>query len=183
MTPDSEIRLENVCLNPTRIGFLKVLERMGAQVFFEIKEKTPDLMGSIHVKGKKLRGTRITHEEIPALIDEIPILMIAMAGAEGESLISGASELRVKETDRIHSMVTNLKAIGAEAEELPDGCLIRGVKEFQGAVVKSFGDHRTAMSFAIASLRSKHEIEIQDTACIATSFPGFFKEFNRLRKL
>jgi 5-enolpyruvylshikimate-3-phosphate synthase len=97
-------------------------------------------------------------------------------------LISGAEELRVKETDRIHSMVTNLKKIGASAEELPDGCIIKGVERFHGGEVQSYGDHRTAMSFAIATLAMNEELKIQDTECVATSFPNFFQEFERLKK-
>ena len=111
-----------------------------------------------------------------------PVLMVAMALAEGESLISGAEELRVKETDRIHSMVTNLKALGANIEELPDGCLIRGVERLRGGRVQSFADHRTAMSMAIATLAMDGELTIDDTDCVATSFPDFFGEFERLKR-
>ena len=108
--------------------------------------------------------------------------MVAMALAEGESIISGAEELRVKETDRIESMVTNLKAVGADIEELPDGCLIRGVEALRGGVVQSFGDHRTAMSLAIATLRMKEALNIHDIDCVSTSFPSFFQAFERLKK-
>jgi len=114
------------------------------------------------------------------LIDELPVLMVAMALAEGESLISGAAELRVKETDRIHSMVGNLKAIGASIEELPDGSLVRGVDGFHSATVQSFGDHRTAMSMGVASLATKGTILVQDTDCVATSYPSFMDHFRGL---
>ena len=180
MIPGSEVTVQDVGLNPTRTGLLKVLERMGAKIETQVTQTVPEPMGTIRVCGGKLKGTGITHEEIPSLIDELPILMVAMALAEGESLISGAAELRVKETDRIQSMVRNLKAVGASIEELPDGSLIRGVEEFHGATVESFGDHRTAMSMAVASLAAKGTIAVTDTACIATSYPAFTEHFSRL---
>lgn len=182
MTPGSSVTIEKVCLNATRTGILDVLKRMGADIKIQMTQKLPEPLGIIEVKGGPLKGTRIAKEEIPSLIDELPILMTAMAAAEGESLISGAEELRVKETDRIHSMVTNLKAVGAKIEELPDGCLIKGVGRFKGASVQSFGDHRTAMSLAIASLVMDGAVTINGTECVATSFPTFFSEFERLQK-
>jgi len=111
----------------------------------------------------------------------LPILMIAMALAEGESIISGAEELRVKETDRIHSMVVNLKAVGGEVEELPDGCWIQGVERFHPGRIQGFGDHRTAMSFAIASLAIQGDVLLDDVECVSTSFPSFFDDFKALR--
>jgi 3-phosphoshikimate 1-carboxyvinyltransferase len=155
---------------------------MGASIQTEITHTEPEPLGTIRVEGRKLKGTRISKAEIPSLIDELPILMTAMAVAEGESLISGAEELRVKETDRIHSMVTNLNALGAGLEELPDGCMIRGGAKLHAGKVNSFGDHRTAMSLAIAALTLEGEVIIEDTACVATSFPAFFDESNRLRR-
>ena len=181
MVTGSELTVEKVCLNPTRTGLLDVLKRMGASIQSTVTQQVPEPLGTLHIQGGKLRGTRITKKEIPSLIDELPILMTAMALAEGESLISGAEELRVKETDRIHSMVTGLKAIGGDIEELPDGCLIRGVERFRGGRIQSFGDHRTAMSLAMATLMMKGELFIEDTTCIATSFPTFFDEFQRLK--
>ena len=182
MIPGSEVTIQNVGLNPTRTGLLEVLKRMGARIETHVIKTVPEPMGTIHVCGAKLKGTGITHREIPSLIDELPVLMVAMALADGESLISGAAELRVKETDRIQSMVRNLKAIGASIEELPDGSLIRGVEEFHGATVESFGDHRTAMSMGVASLAAKGTITVTDTACIATSYPAFMDHFLRLLK-
>ncbi|MDP3920430.1 MAG: 3-phosphoshikimate 1-carboxyvinyltransferase [Candidatus Omnitrophota bacterium] len=178
----SELTVKDVCLNPTRTGLLNVLRRMGAHITTEITQEAPEPMGNIYVVGRRLKGTRIAKEEVPSLIDELPILMTAMAAAEGESLITGADELRVKETDRIHSMSQNLNAIGGCVEELPDGCLIRGVSEFRPGKVDSFGDHRTAMSMAIASRLIKGELEITGTACIGTSYPRFFKDFEDLQK-
>lgn len=181
MIPGSSLTVENVCLNPLRTGMLEVLKRMGAAI--EVQEQTafPEPCGVIRIEGRRLKGTRITAPEIPGLIDELPVIMTVMALCEGESLISGAEELRVKETDRILSMVTNLNALGGRLKELPDGCMIQGVEKLQGGCVQSFGDHRTAMCMAIASLVSSGEIQIEDIDCVSTSFPTFFSEFERLR--
>ena len=183
MIPGSRVEIDGVGLNPTRTGLIKVLKKMGAKIEVQETVSHPEPIGSLIIKGARLHGTRIKKEETPFLIDELPILMVAMALAEGESLISGASELRVKETDRIASMVSNLKSIGADIEELPDGCVIRGQETLAGGSGKSFGDHRTAMSLAIASLGCRQEVEIDDVACVATSYPAFFKHYKGLRKL
>lgn len=180
MIPGSELVVEKVSLNPTRTGFLSVLSRMGAILSIEETQVDPEPLGRVTVRGGVLKGTRITKDEIPSLIDEIPILMTAMAVAQGESLISGAEELRVKETDRIDCMVKNLTAIGADLDELPDGALIRGIERFEGGEVDSFGDHRTAMSMAIAGLVSQKEVKIKNTDCVAISFPSFFEELTKL---
>ena len=181
MTPGSELTVEGVCLNPTRTGLLGVLQRMGADLEIRQTQTEPEPLGVIHVRGRRLQGTRISKPEIPSLIDELPILMTAMALAEGESLISGAEELRVKETDRIVSMTHNLNQAGAHLEELPDGCLIRGVEALKPCRVTSYGDHRTVMSLCIAALGMTGELEIDETACVATSYPGFFEDLRRLR--
>ena len=150
-----ELEVKNVGLNPTRTGLLRILKRMGASIEEKIKEERLEPVGEIRVKGRRLRGIRVASDEIPSVIDELPVLMVACSLAEGESLISGASELRVKETDRIHSMVAGLNALGGRVKELPDGCVIEGVEAFQGGRVTSFGDHRTAMALAVASLASR----------------------------
>jgi 3-phosphoshikimate 1-carboxyvinyltransferase len=181
MIPGSHLTIEKVGLNPTRTGILQVLKRMGADIETKQFQEDPEPLGSLVVRGRKLKGTRIVKDEIPKLIDELPILMTAMALAEGESLLSGAEELRVKETDRIHSMVANLTAIGGRLQELPDGCLIYGVDKFRSGTVRSFGDHRTAMSLAVATLGMEGELVIDDTDCVATSFPSFFRDFEKLK--
>ncbi len=181
MIPGSVLTVNNVGLNPLRTGMLEVLKRMGAAIETKTGTDFPEPCGTVSVEGRRLQGTRITAPEIPGLIDELPVLMTVMALSEGESLISGAEELRVKETDRILSMVTNLNALGGRLKELPDGCLIQGVENMQGGIVQSFGDHRTAMCMAIASLVSDGEIRIEDVDCVATSFPTFFEAFERLR--
>ncbi len=182
MTEGSELVVKNVGLNPTRTGLVRLLKEMGASIEERVVEETLEPWGEIRVRGKRLQGIRVSPEIIPSVIDELPILMVACALAEGESLIAGAGELRVKETDRIHSMASGLSAIGADVKELPDGCVIRGVERFRGGSVKSFGDHRTAMALAVASLATRGEVSVEGLACVQTSYPGFFKDFNALRR-
>jgi 3-phosphoshikimate 1-carboxyvinyltransferase len=129
-------------------------------------------VGTVVVRGGELRGVEIRGEIIPRLIDEIPALAVAAAVAEGETVIRDAAELRVKESDRVRALVSNLRALGVQAEELPDGLRIRGGR-IRGGVVHSFGDHRIAMAFAVAGLLSEEGTVVRDTACIATSFPEF----------
>lgn len=180
LTLGSDVTFLNVGLNPTRVGLLSVLKRMGADIEISQESDIPEPIGRIRVRGRKLNGTRITRDEVPSLIDELPILMLAMSLADGESLVSGAEELRVKETDRILAMVTNLKKVGADIDELVDGCVIRGVSSIRGAEIDSFGDHRVAMTFAIASVIASGPMRIQNTDCIATSYPDFVHHFTTL---
>ncbi len=180
LVPDSNLWIKNVGLNPTRVEMIQVLKSMGADLKFEITEDHGEPVGNIQVKTSRLRGITVDKHLIPSLIDELPILMVACALADGTSVIRGAEELRVKETDRIKSMAIGLKSIGGKANEQTDGCVIEGVPEFQGGTISSFGDHRTAMSFLIAGLRSKRGVLVQDTDCIQTSYPGFEKDLSRL---
>lgn len=180
MTRGSEIVIRDVSLNETRTGILDVLKRMGARIEITIENEVPEPIGTVRVWGGQLHGTRIEKAEIPSLIDELPVIMVAMAVAEGESIISGAEELRVKETDRIASMAANLSAVGADIDELPDGVIIRGGRPLTGGSVRSFGDHRTVMSMVIASLVMSGALEVDDTRSVATSYPGFFDDFRRL---
>ncbi len=182
MLEESRLLVKNVGLNPTRTGLVRILKRMGASIEAKVKEESLEPLGEIQVTGKRLKGVRIAPEEVPSVIDELPVLMVACALAEGESLISGASELRVKETDRIHSMAVGLNSLGGKVKELPDGCLIEGIKTLHGGEIDSFGDHRTAMAFAIANLASEGEVTLRDTDCIKTSYPSFFKDLEVLKK-
>ena len=180
LLPDSDLIVKQVGLNPTRIGLIQILKSMGANINFEVTEDKGEPLGNIRVRSSRLEGRAVDQNLIPSLIDELPILMIAFALAEGTSVVRGAEELRVKETDRIHSMTVGLKAIGAKIHEGRDGCVIEGVKGFEGGSVSSFGDHRTAMSFLIAGLRSKKGVVVQDTACIQTSYPNFEADLKRV---
>lgn len=165
----SKVTLHNMLLNPTRIEAYKVLERMGALVKFIEKESLYESVGDIVIIGKALQGIEVS-ENISWLIDELPALSIAFACAKGKSLVKNASELRVKESDRIASVVKNLRLCGIEVNEFEDGYEVSG-GTLKSATINSFGDHRIAMSFAIAG--TKTTMKIEDTECINTSFPNF----------
>ena len=170
--------IKNVTLNPTRVEAYKILGKMGAKVDFVEKENKYEPVGDIIVEGNVLNGVEVS-QNIPWLIDEIPALAMAMAVAKGKSVVKNAKELRVKESDRIKAVVENLKKCGIEAKEFEDGFEILGGKP-KYARVDSFGDHRIAMSFAVLGLING--IEIDDIECINTSFPNFFKLFEKIAK-
>lgn len=190
--PHSEILIKNVSLNPSRIGVIKVLKRMGAHIKAQssclsgrqakLKVQGYEPMGDLLVKSSFLKGARVKKKEIPSLIDELPILMVAACFANGRTIFEGIEELRVKETDRIRSMSENLSKMGAHIEILKgdksENIIIRGVKQLKGTKVRSFGDHRTAMSMVVAGLGAKGKTSIDDIVCINKSFP----EFTRLLK-
>lgn len=169
ITPNSSVIIKNVTLNPTRVEAYKVLQRMGAEVNFVEKENIYEPIGDIEIKHNQLNGVEVS-ENISWLIDELPALSIAMSVANGKSLVKNAKELRVKESDRIKSVVTNLEKCGVNYTEYEDGYEIIG-GEIKAANIDSHGDHRIAMSFAIAGTLC--DMQINDTACIETSFPNF----------
>ena len=169
----SDLVLEHVGINPTRTGILDILRLMGADItLLNEREAGGEPVADIRVRAARLRGVRIPEELVPLAIDEFPALFVAAACAEGETLLTGAAELRVKESDRIAVMADGLRALGVDAEPLPDGMRIRG-GAIRGGRVHSHTDHRIAMSFATAALRAEGEIVIEDCANVATSFPGF----------
>jgi len=172
--PGSHLMIKDVGLNLTRTGILGVLVRMGAR-HRELIETGANVepMGLLEVWGGDFHGTTIEGKEIPNVIDELPVLAVAGALASGTTIIRDAKELRVKEADRISVVVNHLRAMGAEVEELEDGMIIQGGRPLHGAVLESHGDHRIAMAFAIAGLFAEGETRILDTACVATSYPGF----------
>ncbi|HNY66164.1 MAG TPA: 3-phosphoshikimate 1-carboxyvinyltransferase [Deltaproteobacteria bacterium] len=175
-TPGSEALIREVCLNPTRIGFIPVLKRMGAVITLEnVREVCGEPVGDILVRGAVLQGTIIEGEEIPKLIDEIPILAVAACLAEGRTVVRDASELRVKETDRIKALVEGLASLGAGAEETPDGLVIEGPLKLERGSVRTYSDHRIAMSFHILSRAAGIDVAIDDPGCVDISFPGFFE--------
>lgn len=180
ITPGSDVVVEGVGLNPTRTGVVNVLRRMGADVTVE-HHGGIEPIGDIRVRGRGLVGTEIGGAEVPTLIDEIPVLAVAAAFAEGETLIRDAGELRVKESDRIAATVAGLHVIGVEAETLPDGMRIRGGigRAPANGTVESEGDHRIAMAFTIASLHVP--VDVRNVACIATSYPAFAADFAYVR--
>ncbi len=174
--PDG-LLLRNVGLNPTRTGLLDILRAMGGDIdIHEFRESGAEPVGDLLVKRSALRGIDVPPALVPLAIDEFPVLFIAAACADGETSITGAEELRVKESDRIAAMSAGLAVLGVEHAVLPDGMRIAGRAQgpaFGGGAVQSQGDHRVAMAFAIASLRSAGPVQIHDVANVATSFPGF----------
>lgn len=174
MTPGSELTIRRVGTNPTRDGVLRILQRMGASIrMLNVGLLGAEPVADICISGTQLCGAEIGADLVALGIDEIPAICIAAAAAEGETHISGAEELKVKESDRLGAMVRGLRAIGVEVEEKPDGMIIQGCDGWSGAEIESHGDHRIAMSFAIAAMRAKGPIRIRDCANVDTSFPGF----------
>ncbi len=177
----SQIHLRRVGVNPTRTGILEILRQMGACIeVTPLPECCGEPVADLCVRYRPLRGVRIEGEIIPRMIDEFPILCIAAAMAEGETHIRGAAELRVKESDRIQVMADALQSMGVSVDLFPDGLCIHGKGSLNGARCKTAGDHRIAMSLIIAGWAAKETVEIDDTACIATSFPDFFAKLNAL---
>ena len=181
---DAEIMIENVGLNPTRNALLDILGEMGADITIENERmEGAEPVGDIIVKGSDLKAIEIDPKMIPNCIDELPILAVAMLFTEGTSSISGAEELRHKETDRIMAMSKMLKAVGANFKEQEDGLIIHGDPEFtfQSAEFESFHDHRIAMSSAVLSLKGKSESMIRDAESAAVSYPTFWEDLEKLR--
>ncbi|MGA8705374.1 MAG: 3-phosphoshikimate 1-carboxyvinyltransferase [Steroidobacteraceae bacterium] len=167
------LTLRGIGMNPTRTGLLQLLRLMGADIEVEPRGgASAEPIADIHVRASALRGIRVPEELVPLAIDEFPAFFIAAAAAEGETLVTGASELRVKESDRLAVMAAGLAALGIECELLKDGLRLRG-GVMGGGRIDSHGDHRVAMAFAVASLIAREPIEIDDVANVATSFPGF----------
>ncbi|MDI6703171.1 MAG: 3-phosphoshikimate 1-carboxyvinyltransferase [bacterium] len=181
LVPGSSLWLRDVGINPTRTGIIDVLRKMGGNIkIVGIREECGEPIADIYVEESRLRGVSIGNEEIPRLIDEIPIIAVASCFADGVTKITGASELRVKETDRISAIVSSLRKMGADISELKDGMIIQGGRPIKGGEVESFGDHRTAMSLVIAGLLAKGETKVSDVDCIDTSFPGFVETINSI---
>ena len=185
--PNAQILIRKVSLNPSRLGLVKVLRRMGA--FIKIQNQKSKIqnyepMGDILIKSSFLRGTTVKKEEVPSLIDELPILMVAACVARGKTTFEAVGELRLKETDRINSMWKNLSRMGAiiqvQKTARSEDIVIHGVKELSGSQVRSFGDHRTAMSMVVAGLAAKGKTRIDDISCIDKSFPDFLTILKRL---
>ena len=179
--PDSCVVLPDVGLNPTRTGLLKVLARMGLAYKVESRGLWGgEPVGTVTVYSSRLRGTEVSGAEIPLMIDELPILAVAAAFAEGTTEIRDAMELRYKECDRIVAMARGLNALGAKVTELEDGWRITGPSKLSGGSVSSAGDHRAAMAFAVAGLAADSPVEIEGHECAAVSYPGFFSTLDRL---
>ncbi len=179
--PGSELYIPQVGVNTTRTGALEVLKKMGAAITLSNKrEVCGEPVADITVTGGGLEGIEIRGDIIPALIDEIPVLAVVAALAEGETTVRNAQELRHKETDRINAIVKMLSSLGADVEELPDGFIIRGGNVLKGAVCESYGDHRIAMAAAVAGLSARGETVIKQAECVNISYPGFFNTLNNI---
>lgn len=185
--PGSKVTLKGVGLNPGRTGAVKVLKRMGAKIKVKISPPSPsqEPAGDLIMQSSRLKGTTVSAREIPFLIDELPVLMVAACFARGKTVIQSAQELRVKETDRINSMVTNLRRMGADIRVAKKGrqekITINGQGFLRGANLSSFGDHRSAMSLMVAAYAACGDSTIDDISCISKSFPGFLKVLKGLK--
>jgi len=181
LASEGELTLTKVGLNPTRTGFLEAMKRMGAVIEESgAARKGEEATATLRVRPTALRGIRITEQEVPALIDELPLIACVAAGAGVDLEITGAAELRVKESDRINAVVQNLRAVGARAEELPDGLRISGPRRELSGTVDPRGDHRIAMAFGVLSAASGNRINILNPECVAVSYPGFWEDLRRV---
>lgn len=176
LVPGSDIRLKSVLWNPTRTGIIRVLKRMGARLEVSaIHDRSIEWTADLRVRPGPLAAAQVLRKEIPSLVDELPVLMVLMTQAKGESRILGAAELRVKETDRIRSMTGQLEKMGARIRVRNDDIYIEGPTPLTGCGIESYGDHRTAMSFIVAGMIAGGTTRVRDIANIDTSFPNFFK--------
>ncbi len=174
IVPGSDLLIRNVGVNPTRTGIIDVLLAMGGDVSLENRrEQAGEPVADIRIRYRKLRATRVSGDVVPRAIDEIPVLSVAAACAEGTTVIRDAAELRVKESDRIATMAVELRKAGVTVRETPDGMEIEGRGSIEGCVCESHGDHRIAMSMAVAGLAARTEMTVRDAGWIETSFPGF----------
>ena len=182
IVPGSELLLKNVGVNPTRSGIIDILQQMGGSIeLLNPRELSGEPVADLLVKTSDLRGIEIGGELVPRAIDEFPVVSVAAAFAEGTTTIRDARELRVKETDRIAAMCDALGTLGGRIEPLDDGMRITGGQSLRGGKVNSCGDHRIAMSMAVAALGARGTVEIEDTACTATSFPNFWELLTGIR--
>lgn len=184
ITPGSELLIRSVGVNPTRSGVIDILKAMGGDIrLLEERELSGEPVADILVRSSRLKGIAISGDVVPRAIDEFPVICVAAACAEGITSIRDARELRVKEADRITAMATNLRILGVTVTEAEDGMDISGVERMSGGQIDSYGDHRIAMSFSIAALVASRAVTINDTDCIATSFPTFFPLLEKVSHL
>lgn len=181
MLRDSQIIIKHVGVNPTRTGIIEILNKMGAKINilnYQIKSNEPQ--ADLKIEYSELKGMEIKEEMMPFLIDELPLIAVVATQAQGKTVVSGARELRVKETDRIKAIVSELKKMGADIEEKEDGFIVTGPSRLKGAVCESYNDHRIAMSLAVAALLAEGKTVIKNSECIDISFPGFEKTLQKL---
>lgn len=183
LSHSTPVSVPNVCLNPTRIGFFDVLRSMGAAIIIdEGPEQGGEATGIIRASHSDLSAVSVGESQVPSMIDELPLLACVGARATGTTEIRGAAELRVKESDRIATVVSNLRAVGATAEELPDGLVVTGATTPLRGRVVTHGDHRIAMAFGVLGALPGNQIEIDDPACVAVSYPAFWDDLARITR-
>ncbi|PIQ23698.1 3-phosphoshikimate 1-carboxyvinyltransferase [bacterium (Candidatus Blackallbacteria) CG17_big_fil_post_rev_8_21_14_2_50_48_46] len=182
MIPGGRVEISGVSLNPTRLGFVQVLQRMGAVIAEEITAETPEPLGILRLQQVPLQATRVYAHEIPDLVDEVPLIAILATQAQGRTEVRGAGELRVKESDRLSALAQNLTAMGVKLELFEDGFAIEGPQALFGAKIDPHHDHRIAMAFAIAGLVAEGETEIQNPECVGISYPEFFDILRQLQE-
>ncbi len=183
IVPNSNIKILNVNINKTRDGILTVLKNMGANIVLDnVKTVSGEDVADIEVKSSKLVSTSFGKERVPSLIDEIPIIVLAATQADGKTIISGAKELKVKESNRIHSVASQLNKMGADIQETDDGFIINGPTKLKGTIVDSFDDHRIAMMLSIAGLTAEGETEILKSDCVKISFENFYEVLKKVCK-
>ena len=179
--PDSELRLKEVGVNPTRSGYLSLVERVGGIVSFGLlRSESGEPVADVTVRSSTMGRIDVHPVAVPSLIDELPVLAVLGSRCRGGLRVRGAAELRVKESDRIAAIVGNLESVGVSVEEFPDGLSVDGPQAIEGGTVSSHGDHRIAMAFAVAGLLSRSGVQIQDPDCVEVSFPGFFDMLEEL---
>jgi len=180
LIPGAELRLDQISLNPTRLGFIRVLKRMGADLKITPTGETPEPIGSIEVQWAPLQGTRVLPSEIPSLVDELPMLAVLASQAQGVTEVEGAEELRVKESDRLESLAKNLRAMGVQLDVRPDGFRVEGPQKLHGARINTQEDHRIAMAFSVAGMVASGTTEIENAECVLISYPEFYKTLREL---
>lgn len=175
---DADILIKNVNINPTRAGILKVIEDMGGNISYtDRRTVSGEEVADINVRTSSLHGTTVEGDIIPTLIDELPVIAVMAAYADGTTVIRDAAELRVKESDRIATVTENLRAMGCDMAPTDDGYIINGGRPLHGASIRTYKDHRIAMSFAVAALNADGETTLDDPSCVNISYPGFFSVF------
>ena len=180
LVPNAEILIRNVGINPTRDGILRVAKEMGADITLLNEKNTGEPVADLLIKSSHLHGITIGGDIIPTLIDELPVIAVMAAAAEGTTVIKDAAELKVKESDRIAVMTENLSAMGCDITATGDGMIIDGGKQLHGAVINAYSDHRIAMSFAVAAMIADGETEIRDADCVRISYPDFYHDMEML---
>ncbi|MGX7051440.1 3-phosphoshikimate 1-carboxyvinyltransferase [Leuconostoc palmae] len=186
ITPNSKLTIKNVGINPTRDGIIKILTRMGAKIIIDKLDSDGEPVADLTVTTQELKGIEITAEDIPSAVDELPIIALAATQAKGDTIISGAEELRVKETDRIATVVSELRKVGAQIDELPDGMIIHGGTALKvvndSALLLSHGDHRIAMMNAVAALITTGDVVLEGEDAMSVSYPGFLEDLSEVMK-